>query len=106
MNLLTDDVSFPPQIVCKTFRVKLQKKPFDAADVAWYSKEIHKLLDELFYVPVWRSEEDVMQPIIGKPFSPKSPPVYPLVIDFVCVIVSPIIFSLIVRKRIACFCGM
>lgn len=40
---------------------------------------IHKLLDELYFVPVWRSDDEVIQPIVGKPFSPKSPPVCPMV---------------------------
>lgn len=43
------------------------------------ASDIHKLLDELYFVPVWRSEDEVIQPVVGKPFSPKSPPVCPMV---------------------------
>lgn len=38
-------------------------------------REIQLLLDDQYYVPVWRSEDNTIQPTIGEPFSPQSPPV-------------------------------
>jgi len=38
-------------------------------------KEITALLENDFYVPVLRSADQSVQPIIGVPFSPKQPPV-------------------------------
>lgn len=43
------------------------------------ASDIQKLLDELYFVPVWRSDDEVIQPVVGTPFSPKSPPVCPMV---------------------------
>lgn len=37
--------------------------------------KIASLLEDRFYVPVLRSEDNCVQPTIGEPFSPSSPPV-------------------------------
>jgi len=36
-----------------------------------YNDILH-LLENGFFVPMWKSEDDCVQPTIGKPFSPKS----------------------------------
>lgn len=36
-------------------------------------EEISAMLEEQFYVPVLRSPDHSIQPVVGKPFSPSSP---------------------------------
>lgn len=36
-------------------------------------EEILAMLEEQFYVPVLRSPDHSIQPVVGKPFSPSSP---------------------------------
>lgn len=38
-------------------------------------QRIKLLLEDNFYVPVLRSEDNCTQPVIGEPFSPTTPPV-------------------------------
>lgn len=37
--------------------------------------KIAMLLEETFYVPVLRAEDNCIPPVIGEPFAPTSPPV-------------------------------
>ncbi|XP_012279632.1 ankyrin repeat and LEM domain-containing protein 2 isoform X2 [Orussus abietinus] len=64
----------------KNVRNKDKKTPMDIicsrcqqADES-LTKDIKRLLDEQFYVPVLRSDDNTLQPSIGEPFSPMSPP--------------------------------
>ncbi|XP_066999706.2 ankyrin repeat and LEM domain-containing protein 2 homolog [Anabrus simplex] len=46
-------------------------------------KEIMDLLEEHYYIPVWRSEDNSVQPTVGTPFKPSAPP------DVDCDLLSP-----------------
>lgn len=39
---------------------------------------ILNLIEGGYFVPMWKSNDDCVQPIIGKPFTPKSPTVFPI----------------------------
>lgn len=70
-------VSYPQCL--KTVRNKYNQIPADiicsrkCQEDEVLKKEILLLLDEPFYVPVLRSEDNTMQPLIGELFSPTSP---------------------------------
>ncbi|XP_050546635.1 ankyrin repeat and LEM domain-containing protein 2 homolog isoform X2 [Daktulosphaira vitifoliae] len=40
-----------------------------------FYNEILNLLEDVFFVPMWKSDDNCIQPTIGKPFSPKSSPI-------------------------------
>lgn len=44
-------------------------------------EEIATMLEEQFYVPVLRSPDHSIEPVVGQPFSPSSPLVSPLFFD-------------------------
>ncbi|XP_015126276.1 ankyrin repeat and LEM domain-containing protein 2 isoform X2 [Diachasma alloeum] len=54
----------PIQVVCS-------RKGQDDESLA---REIRMLFEDQYYVPVWRAEDNSLQPTIGMPFSPSSPP--------------------------------
>lgn len=39
--------------------------------------DILNLLEDGFFVPMWKSDDDCIEPTIGKPFSPKSSTLFP-----------------------------
>lgn len=41
--------------------------------------DILNLLENGYFVPMWKSDDDCIQPSIGKPFSPKSSTVFPMI---------------------------
>lgn len=41
--------------------------------------EILNLLENAYFVPMWKSDDDCDQPKIGRPFSPKSPTIFPTI---------------------------
>lgn len=38
---------------------------------------IFNLIENGFFVPMWKSDDNCVQPTIGKPFSPKSSSMFP-----------------------------
>lgn len=41
--------------------------------------DILNLLENGYFVPMWKSDDDCIQPTIGKPFSPKSSTILPTI---------------------------
>lgn len=39
--------------------------------------DINNLIENGYFVPMWKSDDDCVQPTIGKPFSPKSSSMFP-----------------------------
>lgn len=64
-NLRNKHGNLPKEIICDRY---------DGPDAKIFSEEIAGLLEDNFYVPVLRSEDNCAPPIIGTPFSPTSPP--------------------------------
>ncbi|KAK2586506.1 hypothetical protein KPH14_011401 [Odynerus spinipes] len=70
-------VSYPQCI--KTLTNKYKQTPADiictrkCQENESLKKEIRMLLEEQYYVPVLRADDNTMQPVIGEPFSPTSP---------------------------------
>ncbi|KAL3265406.1 hypothetical protein HHI36_009611 [Cryptolaemus montrouzieri] len=56
----------PSEIICDRY---------DISDAKLY-KRIKQLLEETYYVPVLRAEDNSVPPKIGEPFSPVNPPVF------------------------------
>ncbi|XP_015596881.1 ankyrin repeat and LEM domain-containing protein 2 isoform X2 [Cephus cinctus] len=75
-------VSYPQCV--KTLRNKYQQTPAEITCSRRFSedetlkREIRNLLEDQYYVPVLRSEDNTLQPSIGEPFSPTSPPQFKL----------------------------
>ncbi|XP_026672779.1 ankyrin repeat and LEM domain-containing protein 2 isoform X2 [Ceratina calcarata] len=76
-NVVRVLVSYPCCI--KTLPNKYKQLPIDIIcsrtnqEDEKLKKEIRILLEEQYYVPVLRSEDNSLQPVIGEPFSPTSP---------------------------------
>lgn len=69
-------VSYPCCI--KTLPNKYKQLPIDiicsrTCQYEELKKEIRLLLEDQYYVPVLRSDDNTLQPVIGEPFSPTSP---------------------------------
>lgn len=77
-NKLAEDVStfnsFPYSGCCNTF-LKVICERADNKTPASVKQRIQQLLCDNYYVPVLRTEDKTLPPLIGEPFSPTSPPV-------------------------------
>lgn len=51
--------------------------------------DIFNLLENGYFVPMWKSDDDCVQPTIGKPFSPKSSTIFPtLQVDQILLLIT------------------
>lgn len=58
--------------------------------------DILNLIENGYFVPMWKSDDDCIQPTIGKPFSPKSSPIFPISQVVIIILITVILLTLLI----------